>query len=152
MNKKIKNDDLYKRYNELYKSFSELQNDFNNLKYQMDILTNKFNKFIDKLENEKNNVNNINSIKNGNEAYKNNDNFSEENTSYLDYNDYDEHDELSSDESVNSDTNFNCTNVDPNLAKLLGLPVNESLYKTDWKPPLRPGLDNSKKIIDDKRK
>jgi hypothetical protein len=40
---------------------------------------------------------------------------------------------------------LSCRNLDPYLAKLTGIVVEEQ--KTDWKPPSKSGLDNSEKIM-----
>ena len=42
---------------------------------------------------------------------------------------------------------FQCKNMDPALAKLMGIIIEEQKFKTDWKPPSKSGLDNSEKII-----
>lgn len=47
----------------------------------------------------------------------------------------------------NDNLNFICKNVDPFLAKLMGIIIEEEKNHTDWKPPTTHGLDNSKEII-----
>lgn len=42
--------------------------------------------------------------------------------------------------------NLTCKNLDPALAKLMGIMIEEQI-ETDWKPPLKSGLDNSKEIF-----
>ena len=42
---------------------------------------------------------------------------------------------------------FQCKNMDPALAKIMGIIIEEQKFKTDWKPPSKSGLDNSEKII-----
>lgn len=42
---------------------------------------------------------------------------------------------------------FQCKNMDPALAKLMGIIIEEQKFKTDWKPPSKSGLGNSEKII-----
>lgn len=42
---------------------------------------------------------------------------------------------------------FQCKNMDPALAKLMGIIIEEQKFATDWKPPSKSGLDNSEKII-----
>jgi|LauGreStaDraftv2_3_1035109.scaffolds.fasta_scaffold95118_1 hypothetical protein len=39
-----------------------------------------------------------------------------------------------------------CKNLDPALAKLMGILIEEQ-KEIDWKPPLKSGLDNSKEIV-----
>lgn len=55
-----------------------------------------------------------------------------------DYSDYDDDTE-----------GFNCTNMDPALAKLMGVMINEDTNKDaiDWKPPSFSGLTNSNNIV-----
>ena len=56
--------------------------------------------------------------------------------------------------SENESEDIVCTNMDPALAKLMGIMMEEtvssSLSATTWKPPPAPGLSNSSKIIPDK--
>jgi hypothetical protein len=42
--------------------------------------------------------------------------------------------------------NLTCKNLDPALAKLMGIIIEEQT-EIDWKPPLKSGLDNSKEIF-----
>ena len=49
------------------------------------------------------------------------------------------------DEDDNED--FQCKNMDPALARLMGIIIEEQKIKTDWKPPSKSGLDNSEKIV-----
>ena len=46
------------------------------------------------------------------------------------------------------DDELACKNMDPALAKIMGIIVEET--KTDWTPPSHSGLNNSEKIIKDK--
>lgn len=47
-----------------------------------------------------------------------------------------------------ANTTLNCTNMDPALAALMGILIDEKPIKTDWVPPAKPGISNSDKIID----
>jgi len=58
--------------------------------------------------------------------------------------DYDESSESEYDEEEYDE--ILCKNLDPALAKLMGIIIEEQ-KETDWKPPSKPGLDNSKEII-----
>jgi len=51
----------------------------------------------------------------------------------------------SEDEEYNNDE-LHCKNMDPALAKLMGI-IMEEQNGLDWKPPSKSGLDNSDKII-----
>lgn len=62
------------------------------------------------------------------------DDYDYEESSESDYDDDDENEELQ------------CKNLDPALAKLMGIIIEEQKV-TDWNPPLKPGLDNSKEIV-----
>ena len=42
---------------------------------------------------------------------------------------------------------LHCKNIDPRLAKLMGLLIEEQLEVIDWKPPTKSGLDNSEVIF-----
>jgi hypothetical protein len=42
---------------------------------------------------------------------------------------------------------FTCHNLDPALAKIMGIIIDEQTVKTDWKPPSHSGLSNSREII-----
>jgi len=61
--------------------------------------------------------------------------------SYCSEEDYDYQDQ--------EESGFNCTNMDPALAKLMGVMIAEqtSNDKNVWVPPSRSGLSNSDKII-----
>lgn len=63
---------------------------------------------------------------------------------------YQESSESEYDESSESEYEekgeLRCKNIDPSLAKLMGIIVEEQ-SKSDWKPPTKSGLDNSKEII-----
>ena len=41
---------------------------------------------------------------------------------------------------------LHCKNLDPALAKLMGIMIEEQ-KETNWKPPAKSGLDNSERII-----
>ena len=63
------------------------------------------------------------------------------------YNQYYETDE---DDDDNDDENeIMCTNMDPQLAKILGLHVEIELSDDKWTPPTTHGLNNSDRIIND---
>jgi len=57
-------------------------------------------------------------------------------------------DDESDDEKYSSeeDEEIQCKNIDPGLAKLMGIIIEEQ-RETDWKPPSKSGLENSDKII-----
>jgi hypothetical protein len=57
-----------------------------------------------------------------------------------------DYDESSESEYEEDDEEIKCKNLDPVLAKLMGLIIEEQKEIT-WKPPMKPGLDNSEKII-----
>ena len=61
---------------------------------------------------------------------------------------YDESDDSDeSDESDESDSGeLRCRNIDPALAKLMGIIIEEQKQDTIWKPPEKSGLDNSEGI------
>ncbi len=61
------------------------------------------------------------------------------------YDDESENDNMEDEELEDNETIL--ANLDPNLAKLLGMDVKESDYITDWKPPNFSGLSNSERII-----
>jgi hypothetical protein len=66
------------------------------------------------------------------------DNFKEENK-----NEYD-----GSSESDYDEEELQCKNIDPLLAKLMGIIIEEqNNNKIEWKPPSKSGLDNSEQII-----
>jgi hypothetical protein len=50
------------------------------------------------------------------------------------------------DSGESSEEEIQCRNMDPALAKLLGIIVEEQ-KETDWKPPEKPGLENSREIV-----
>ena len=54
----------------------------------------------------------------------------------------------SSDEDTND---VKCTNMDPALAKIMGIFIKEQ-EECDWKPPLHSGLSNSQPIINHETK
>lgn len=66
----------------------------------------------------------------------------------------DSYDEGSSDDEYEEDTEesseeneeLHCKNLDPSLAKLMGIIIEEQ-KEIDWVPPSKSGLDNSKQII-----
>lgn len=60
--------------------------------------------------------------------------------------DYDESSESDYEDEQESKEELQCKNLDPALAKLMGIMIEEQKV-TDWKPPLKPGLDNSKEIF-----
>jgi hypothetical protein len=57
-----------------------------------------------------------------------------------------DYDESSESEYEEDDEEIKCKNLDPVLAKLMGLIIEEQ-KEIIWKPPMKPGLDNSEKII-----
>jgi hypothetical protein len=59
--------------------------------------------------------------------------------------DYSEEDDDSEfEESKSSDSGeLMCRNIDPALAKLMGIIIEEQKQEITWKPPEKPGLDNS---------
>ena len=63
-------------------------------------------------------------------------------------NDYDDY-ETDEDEDEDEDE-IKCTNMDPQLAKILGLHVEIELSDNKWKPPITHGLNNSDRIINDR--
>jgi hypothetical protein len=60
-----------------------------------------------------------------------------------DNDDYDEEDD--DEEEEDFEINPQLTNLSADLKRLLGLPADE--LQTDWKPPERPGMDNSAPIV-----
>jgi hypothetical protein len=62
-----------------------------------------------------------------------------------DYNDYETDDETSYNES-DDEQELQCKNIDPALAKLMGIII-EKQELSDWKPPSKSGLDNSNEIL-----
>ena len=61
--------------------------------------------------------------------------------------------EYYSDESCNYDEyKFECTNIDPSLAKIIGIDNPKNEVKTAWKPPTFSGLENSTKINNGKNR
>jgi len=64
-------------------------------------------------------------------------------------------DEYYYDSSEDDDDNgdIRCTNMDPALAKIMGIFIEEQAQeKSDWKPPSHSGLSNSERIIKDESK
>ena len=61
--------------------------------------------------------------------------------------DYDEYYETDDDYDEDEIT---CTNIDPQLAKILGLNVEIELSDDKWTPPTTHGLNNSDRIINDR--
>lgn len=59
--------------------------------------------------------------------------------------DYDTDDETSYNES-DDEQELQCKNIDPALAKLMGIII-EKQELSDWKPPAKSGLDNSNEIL-----
>ena len=49
-------------------------------------------------------------------------------------------------EEEEEEDELHCKNLDPALAKLMGIVIEEQ-KNIDWKPPMKSGLDNSEKII-----
>lgn len=65
-------------------------------------------------------------------------------------NDYDDY-ETDEDEYEDEDEDeIKCTNMDPQLAKILGLHVEIELSDDKWIPPTSHGLNNSDRIINDR--
>ena len=59
----------------------------------------------------------------------------------------------SSDTEDNSNDEIKCTNMDPALARIMGIFIQEQTQeKSDWKPPLHSGLSNSERIIKNEEK
>ena len=50
-------------------------------------------------------------------------------------------------ESESESEGLRCKNMDPALAKLMGIIIESQQEETDWIPPSKSGLDNSKEII-----
>ena len=46
----------------------------------------------------------------------------------------------------NEEYKFECTNLDPSLARLVGLDIKDKSVENNWIPPKFSGLDNSSKI------
>lgn len=61
--------------------------------------------------------------------------------------DYDSSESEDDYEEKHDSQEFQCKNMDPALAKLMGIIIEEQKFETDWKPPSKSGLDNSEKII-----
>jgi hypothetical protein len=57
-----------------------------------------------------------------------------------------DYDESSESEYEEDDQEIKCKNLDPVLAKLMGIIIEEE-KEIVWTPPSKPGLDNSKEII-----
>jgi hypothetical protein len=71
---------------------------------------------------------------------------SNENKQTGDY-DYDYDSEDSSESNYETEPEeLQCKNLDPALAKLMGIIIEEQ-KEINWRPPVKPGLDNSEKII-----
>jgi hypothetical protein len=65
---------------------------------------------------------------------------------------YDTSDEEYSDSDIeiqnnNDDYVFRCKNIDPSLAKLMNMIIEETPIKNNWIPPKSSGLNNSEPII-----
>ena len=59
----------------------------------------------------------------------------------------------SSDTESDSYNEIKCTNMDPALAKIMGIFIEEQTQeKNDWTPPTHSGLSNSARIIKDESK
>lgn len=68
----------------------------------------------------------------------------DEKTNDYSFNDSSESENESDQEEEYGD--IQCKNLDPALAKLMGIIIEEQ-KEIDWKPPSKSGLDNSKEII-----
>ena len=62
------------------------------------------------------------------------------------YDDEDEDDDSESYFEEEESEELYCKNMDPSLAKLMGIIIEEQ-KNIDWTPPLKSGLDNSKEIF-----
>ena len=52
--------------------------------------------------------------------------------------------EFDESKSIESDSGeLRCRNIDPALARLMGIIIEEQKQEITWKPPEKPGLDNS---------
>ena len=72
--------------------------------------------------------------------------FSNKNQKMMEY--YEESSEGDSGSDYENDHHeFQCKNIDPALAKLMGIIIKEQSETTDWKPPSKSGLDNSEEIV-----
>ena len=61
-----------------------------------------------------------------------------------DYSAEDDDSEFEESNSVESDSGeLMCRNIDPSLARLMGIIIEEQKQEIPWKPPEKPGLDNS---------
>ncbi len=141
------------QYDILYNEFEQLKYDFSKLKNKIDQLNTKFTQFIDNVEKEKEIINDYSMINN---YTSENDSNNQDNLDYdEEYYGSEEYKFRDSDELSDNDNNDDeiiCKNMDPSLARMLGFPVDESLYKSDWIPPKISGLSNSDKIIDNTNK
>lgn len=64
-----------------------------------------------------------------------------------DYSAEDDDSEFEESKSVESDSGeLMCRNIDPALARLMGIIIEEQKQEIPWKPPDKPGLDNSDDI------
>ena len=64
-----------------------------------------------------------------------------------DENSDDEYSDESDSENSMESSGLLCTNMDPRLAKLMGIWIEEQAQEIDWKPPDKSGLENSAPII-----
>ena len=56
-------------------------------------------------------------------------------------------------EDISDNDEIKCTNMDPALAKIMGIFIQEQTKeKSDWKPPLHSGMSNSERIIKNEEK
>ncbi len=141
-NKVIPENKQIQKYDNLFNELEELKSDFTNLKNKIDNLNIKFNQFIENVEKEL-----LNDYSNTNNDELSN-NYQSDNNSENDSEYYGSEEYKFGDSDNSSDNEMICKNMDPDLAKMLGFPVDESLYKSDWIPPKFSGLANSEKIID----
>lgn len=75
---------------------------------------------------------------------------SKNNSDYDDYDDYDDYEEYEEyEEGKNDDHQLSCMNMDPALAKLMGIIIEEqsTTSHTTWTPPQHSGLSNSEAIV-----
>ncbi len=163
-NKKYKNkiipiNNHLEQYDNLFNEFEELKADFSKLKNKIDQLNEKFSNFVDKLDNESKLINNYSNETNDELSNDNisNDNISNyhisdeesnESNDLEDENYYGSEEYKFNDSDSESEPDIRCKNMDPALAKMLGFPVDESLYQSNWIPPKFSGLANSDKILD----
>ncbi len=133
--------ELEEKKRDIKEYIKDLDTKINTINNQINLANKELNLIDDHLDKNKSKNNNNNDNNKTRLDYRMTNEYSYSGDEYSD--DSDEED----DEDNNYYDNIILANMDPNLAKLLGIEVNENDYKTDWKPPSFSGLNNSERIL-----